>query len=84
VPVEGPHNVASTRTDVEGSLRRLRTHRADLPVLPDAMDAPDSDYGRCSDGNERPRAHALAREAARAVPVAALCDMTPDLSPIMG
>jgi hypothetical protein len=52
VPVEGPHNVASTRTDVEGSLRRLGTHRADLPVLPDAMDAPDSDYGRCSNGNE--------------------------------
>jgi hypothetical protein len=52
VPVEGPHNAASTRTDVEGSLRRLGTHRADLPVLPDAMDAPDSDYGRCSNGNE--------------------------------
>ena len=44
--------MASTRTDVEGSLRRLGTHRADLPVLPDAMDAPDSDYGRCSNGNE--------------------------------
>ena len=33
--------MASTRTDVEGSLRRLGTHRADLPVLPDAMDAPE-------------------------------------------
>ena len=31
-----------------------------------------------------PRAHALACEAARAVRVAALCDMTPDFSPIMG